>query len=195
MLLVSASLAVATVPLWETTVVLGTAFWFTNPDPAKYDFVIMSIYIFEFIVGICMLVIVSWLAMFRMKEMKECWKIHPRIRYYFCLTLLGTAVNLGLGICGAAFVKGDRKQPLLQIWSWLFRYIQISFDTLVLYGVLREGSIDERAEEDRSSQDGHGHNASGLAGNRKLSSKSGRSGQYMQTQRKNKLAVSLDRFA
>ncbi|CAM9149866.1 unnamed protein product [Ectocarpus sp. 12 AP-2014] len=194
MLLVSASLAAATVPLWETIIVLGTAFWFTNPDPVKYDFVIMSIYIIEFIVGICMLVIVSWLLLFRMKEIKECWKIHSRIRYYFCLTLLGTAVNLGLGICGTAFVYGDQKQPLLQIWSWLFRYMHISFDTLVLYGVLGEGSIDERAGEDRTSQDGHGHNASGLAGNRDLSSKSRRSGHYEQAHRKNKLAVSQDPF-
>ncbi|CAB1103611.1 unnamed protein product [Ectocarpus sp. CCAP 1310/34] len=194
MLLVSASLAAATVPLWETTVVLGTHFWFTNSDPVKNDFIIMSIYIIEFLVGICMLVIVFWLAMFRMTEIKECWRFHSRIRYYFCLTLFGTAVNLGLGICGAAYVFGDRKEPLPQIWSWLFRYIHISFDTLVLYGALREGSIDERAEADRSSQDGHGHNASGLARNGELSSKPGRSGRYEQAHRKNKLATSQDRF-
>lgn len=57
----------------------------------------------EFIVGICMLVTVVYLLLFRMKEMKEAWKVHVRIRYYFGLTLLGTVVNLALGICGTIF--------------------------------------------------------------------------------------------
>jgi len=61
----------------------------------------------EFIVGICMFVIVSWLLLFRMKEVKECWKLHARIRYYFGLTLIGTAVNLALGICGTLYVFRD----------------------------------------------------------------------------------------
>ena len=47
-----------------------------------------------------MFFIVAWLLLFRLKEIKECWKIHSRIRYYFLLTLSGIAVNLGIGICG-----------------------------------------------------------------------------------------------
>ncbi|CAM9944371.1 unnamed protein product [Ectocarpus fasciculatus] len=160
LLLVSAALSGATVPLWETNLVLGTAFWFINSDPAKFDVIVMSIYISELFVGICMLGIVSWLLMFRMKEMNECWRIHARIRYYFGLTLLGTAVNLGLGVCGVIFVFGE--EPLLQIWSWLFRYIHIALDTFVLYGVLQEGDIDERGGNNRSSEN-NGHNASGLS--------------------------------
>ncbi|CAM9508298.1 unnamed protein product [Ectocarpus fasciculatus] len=175
LLLASAALSAATVPLGETVLVLGNTFWITNSDPAKYDFVIMSIYIFELFVGICMLGIVSWLAMFRMKEVKECWRIHARIRYYFCLTLLGTAVNLGLGICGSAFVIGNRQQPLLQIWSWIFRYIHIAVDTFVLYGILQEGSIDERGGDNRSSEI-NGHNSSGVSG--RLSHKPQPSGGY-----------------
>lgn len=47
-----------------------------------------------------MLFIVTWLLLFRMEEIKKCWKLHARIRYYSGLTIVGTAVNLGLGICG-----------------------------------------------------------------------------------------------
>ncbi|CAN0129325.1 unnamed protein product [Ectocarpus sp. 4 AP-2014] len=160
LLLVSVALSAATVPLWETALVLGTGFWFTNPDPEKYDWAVISIYVIELFVGICMFGIVSWLLTFRMKEIKECWEAHIRIRYYLCLTLLGTAVNLGLGICGVVFVIGDQQESLLQIWSWLFRYIHIAVDTFVLYGVLQEGSIDERGGDNRSSQN-IGHNSSG----------------------------------
>lgn len=47
-----------------------------------------------------MLFVVAWLLLFRMEETKQCWKLHARIRYYFGLTILGTVVNLGLGVCG-----------------------------------------------------------------------------------------------
>lgn len=58
----------------------------------------------EFFVGVSMLCIATWLLLCRMKEIRECWKLHVRIRYYFGLTLVGTAVNLGLGICGTVNV-------------------------------------------------------------------------------------------
>ena len=64
----------------------------------------------EFAVGVSMFVIVAWLLRFRMEEVKECWKIHRRIRYYFGLTVLGTAVNLGLGICGTISALHERPQ-------------------------------------------------------------------------------------
>lgn len=72
------------------------------------DWVNISMFLLEFIVGICMLVIVGWLALFRMKEIDECWKIHARIRYYFGLTLIGTVVNLTLGTVGMDFVFHNR---------------------------------------------------------------------------------------
>lgn len=74
------------------------------------NFLTISLFLVEFIVGICMFFVVAWLLLFRMTETKECWKLHRRIRYYFCLTALGTAVNLTLGICGTAFVANDRQQ-------------------------------------------------------------------------------------
>lgn len=56
-----------------------------------------------------MFFIVGWLLLFRLKEIKECWKIHVRIRYYFGLTIIGIAVNLGLGICGTIYTARDLK--------------------------------------------------------------------------------------
>lgn len=56
-----------------------------------------------------MFLIISWLVAHRMKEMKECWKIHARIRYYFVLTLIGTAVNLAIGFCGTINVASNHK--------------------------------------------------------------------------------------
>ena len=64
----------------------------------------MLIFIVELFVGICMFIIVVWLLRFRMKEIEICWRLHRHIRYYFGLTVIGTAVNLGLGICGMIFV-------------------------------------------------------------------------------------------
>lgn len=73
------------------------------------DWVNISMFLLEFIVGICMFIIVAWLALFRMKEIEECWKIHARIRYYFGLTLIGTVVNLTLGTVGLDFVFQHRQ--------------------------------------------------------------------------------------
>ena len=54
-----------------------------------------------------MFVIVSWLLLFRMKEVKISWAINARIRYYFMLTLVGTAVNLSIGICGIVNLQAE----------------------------------------------------------------------------------------
>lgn len=64
----------------------------------------------EFFVGICVLMIVVWLLLFRMTEVKECWTIHARIRYYFGLTLIGIVVNLAVGVCGTIYIVGSRHQ-------------------------------------------------------------------------------------
>ena len=72
------------------------------------DFINVSYFWIEFFVGVCMFCIVSWLLVFRMKEVKECWQLHRRIRYYFGLTLVGTAVNLGVGACGLVNVLSPR---------------------------------------------------------------------------------------
>ena len=69
-------------------------------EQVRRDVLNVLIFIVEFIVGICMLSIVSWLVVFRMDEVKECWRRHRHIRYYFGLTVIGTFVNLSLGICG-----------------------------------------------------------------------------------------------
>ena len=44
-----------------------------------------------------------------MKEVKECWQIHARIRYYFGLTVIGTVVNLAIGVCGTIHVADNHE--------------------------------------------------------------------------------------
>ncbi|CAB1110445.1 unnamed protein product [Ectocarpus sp. CCAP 1310/34] len=74
------------------------------------DWIIVSGFYIEFFVGICMLVAVVWLVLFRRTEVKESWKMHARIRYYFGLTLIATGVNLALGICGTIYVAGGKNE-------------------------------------------------------------------------------------
>lgn len=62
--------------------------------------VAISVVIVELSVGVCMLLVVSWLLLFRIADFKQCWARHARIRYYFGLTLLATVVNITLGVCG-----------------------------------------------------------------------------------------------
>ncbi|CAN0304949.1 unnamed protein product [Ectocarpus sp. 6 AP-2014] len=66
----------------------------------------------------------------------ECWRIHPRIRYYFGLTIIGTAVNLAVGISGTVYVVGGSEKPFLFVLSWTARHVHIALDTIVLYGIL-----------------------------------------------------------
>lgn len=75
----------------------------------RQDWISISTFYIELFVGACMFFIVGWLLLFRLKEIKECWKIHVRIRYYFGLTIIGIAVNLGLGICGTIYTARDLK--------------------------------------------------------------------------------------
>lgn len=79
---------------------LARAVDFVTDAQREFDFIQISIFYVEFIVGICMFFIVAGLVVFRLKEIEECWNLHVRIRFYFVLTIIGTAVNLGLGICG-----------------------------------------------------------------------------------------------
>ncbi|CAN0194386.1 unnamed protein product [Ectocarpus sp. 12 AP-2014] len=135
-LALSIAAAVATAPFWQTTVVSGTGFAVRNEDQRSGDWLAVSRFFLEFLVGICMFVIVAWLLLFRMNEVKECWKVHSRIRYYFGLTLIGTIVNLALGVCGTIYVVGGREKSLLIVLTWTFRHIHIALDTIVLYGVI-----------------------------------------------------------
>ncbi|CAM9379659.1 unnamed protein product [Ectocarpus fasciculatus] len=135
-LAVSTAAAVAAAPFWQTTVVSGTGFALRNEDQRSGDWLAVSRFFLEFLVGTCMFVIVAWLLLFRMTGIKECWKVHTRIRYYFGLTLIGTTVNLALGVCGTIYVVGGREKSLLIVLTWTFRHIHIALDTIVLYGVL-----------------------------------------------------------
>ncbi|CAN0277721.1 unnamed protein product [Ectocarpus sp. 6 AP-2014] len=128
--------AAAAVPSWNTVVLTGTYFSPFSEDERDLILSVISRFFFEFIVGICMIGIVAWLLLFRMKEIKECWKVHTRIRYYFGLTLIATAVNLVLGIFGTVYIVGGRQRVILIVISWSFRHIHIALDTIVLYGVL-----------------------------------------------------------
>ena len=71
------------------------------------DYIQIAAFGVEFFVGICMFIVVTWLLVFRLTEIKECWNIHTRICFYFGLTLVGIAVNLGIGICGIINVVSD----------------------------------------------------------------------------------------
>lgn len=82
-----------------------------------------------------MLIIVVMLLVFRLPELRECWKIHRRIRFYFGLTVIAITVNLAVGIGGLLHLAWKRKTILYAI-SWGMRNIHIALDTLVLYSVL-----------------------------------------------------------
>ncbi|CBN78238.1 expressed unknown protein [Ectocarpus siliculosus] len=101
--------AAAAAPSWNTIILTGTYFSVYSEDERDLIWSVTSRFLFEFIVGICMIAIVTWLLLFRMKEIKECWKVHTRIRYYFGLTLIATAVNLVLGIFGTVYIVGGRQ--------------------------------------------------------------------------------------
>ncbi|CAM9229216.1 unnamed protein product [Scytosiphon promiscuus] len=117
----------------------------------ELDWVVISTFFLELAVGAAMFLIVGWLLLFRLKEIKECWKLYTSIRFYFGLTLIGTAVNLALGICGTIYVIQDYEGQLLIVLSWTFRYIHIALDTIVQYGVLGARQMDERAPSPTSS--------------------------------------------
>ena len=72
----------------------------SSREQERRNFLNVLIFIVQFIVGVCMFIILVWLLAFRMKEVKACWRRHRHIRHYFSLTVIGTFVNLGLGICG-----------------------------------------------------------------------------------------------
>lgn len=67
----------------------------------------ISFFLMEFGVGVCMLAILAWLVLFRVNELKECWRVNGRTRYYLGLTVLATANNLALGTCGWAQAPVD----------------------------------------------------------------------------------------
>lgn len=75
---------------------------------AVNDWITVSQFFMEFIIGICMFIVVGFLLIFRHKEVKECAKVHLRIRFYFGLTFIATFSNLALGICGTIYVITDR---------------------------------------------------------------------------------------
>eukprot|EP00752_Nemacystus_decipiens_P002664 g2492.t1 len=108
----------------------------------KNRFVKISFFYVELFVGICMFAVVAWLLLFRLKEIKETWKIHVRIRFYFALTLVGIAVNITVGVCGVINLLSDDIRYQLIKLSATFRYIHIALDTVALYGVLREKNMD-----------------------------------------------------
>ncbi|CAM9976969.1 unnamed protein product [Pylaiella littoralis] len=133
---ISVAAAAASAPFWDTAVITGTTFWPTNYTKRGRDWISVSNFFIEFIVGGCMFIIVTWLLLFWMGEIKECWKNHVRVRYYFGLTLIGTLVNLALGVCGTAFVVRDSEEELLIVLTLTFRYIHVALDTIILHGVL-----------------------------------------------------------
>lgn len=102
---------------------------------SERDWIRTSEFLLEMIAGVVMLAIVCGILLLRRPELKQCWVIHRRIKYYFGLTVIATTVNLVLGINGILFLIWDR-DPLLLAVSWTMRQVHIALDTLVLYGAL-----------------------------------------------------------
>eukprot|EP00903_Cladosiphon_okamuranus_P012695 g11871.t1 len=109
MLVMSMVIAAISIPFWDVIVVVGAIIWVTSLDSERFHTLNVLSFVVELFVGACMLLIVIWLVLFRVKEIKECWMLHRRIRYYFVLTISGMAVNLGLGICGT--ITTSTKDP------------------------------------------------------------------------------------
>ncbi|CAM9229449.1 unnamed protein product [Scytosiphon promiscuus] len=152
LILISAGIAGSTVPFCDEVVLLGTMFWCTNDDQGENTYMLASVFFLEFLVGILMFTIVAWQLLFRRQEIRECWTIHVRIRYYFGLTLLGTLANLALGICGTIYIANGAKYASLLSWSWVLRYVYSALDTVVLYGVLGEQRMVHYADESQLSE-------------------------------------------
>eukprot|EP00752_Nemacystus_decipiens_P002666 g2494.t1 len=106
-LFTSVALAAPVLALAETVRISRTGFHVTSLDQNKNYVVKISFFYVEFFVGLCMSAVVIWLLIFRMKEVKECWNLHVRIRFYFALTLIGIAVNTTIGVCGTINFLSD----------------------------------------------------------------------------------------
>eukprot|EP00903_Cladosiphon_okamuranus_P017796 g16379.t1 len=158
-LAISVALAAPIIPMTEYILTTGTGFFVGTPNRRDTQVIHVCFFYVEFLVGICMFFIVTWLLLFWRKEAKECWKIHARVRFYFLQTLSGVAVNLGVGICGTInLVHMDDFMFILHSWSWSLRYIHFAVDTTVLYGALRERNMDERASGNNSGLRSSGSN-------------------------------------
>lgn len=98
------------------------------------------------VAGVFMSIIVGTLFVFRLPELRACWKVHRRMKYYFGLTAIGIVVNLTMGIGGVLFLTWKRTSMFFAI-GWGMRHVHAALDTLVLYGALGvsrpEGSTDE----------------------------------------------------
>lgn len=89
----------------------------------------------EITMGIIMFVMVLLLLIFRMPELKQCWQVHLRIKFYFVLTIIAIVVNLAVGVGGLLFIAW-KDDPMFISVSWAMRHVHIALDTLVLYGAL-----------------------------------------------------------
>eukprot|EP00752_Nemacystus_decipiens_P005629 g5094.t1 len=107
-LVISMSIAAASIPFCDVIIVAGTAFLVTSYDEVRFDVLVVLNLIVEFIAGVCMAIIVTWMLVFRMEGIKECWKLHRRIRYYFILTIIGIVVNLFHGISITIIVSTNK---------------------------------------------------------------------------------------
>lgn len=128
----------------------------------------MSAFVFELFVAIVMLFIVGVLVVFRLPELKQCWKVHRRVKFYFCLTVIAIVVDLCIAIGGILFLTWDKDPRLVQV-TWSMRQVHIALDTLVLYGTLSIPST--RMEvSDAASSDTASRGRRGLSGERRSSS-------------------------
>lgn len=104
----------------------------------------------ELATGAIMAIIVGTLFVFRLPEVRECWNMHRRIRFYFSLSIIGIIVHMAVGVGGLLYVTWKEESMFVAV-SWGMRNVHTALDTLVLYGALRgtsaggQDTIDESA--------------------------------------------------
>lgn len=64
----------------------------------------MGFFYMEFATGITMMVAVALLLAFRMPELRQSWRLHRRVRFYFGLTIIAIVTSVAQGICGTIFI-------------------------------------------------------------------------------------------
>ncbi|CAN0277777.1 unnamed protein product [Ectocarpus sp. 6 AP-2014] len=159
----SIGIAASSAAFWETIILTATYCFTTNGDQRTNEWMFIAGFFLEFFAGICMFGIAVWLLLFRVTEVKECWAVHARIRYYFGLTRIGIIVNLAVGVCGTIYILGSPQHLFLFVISWIARHIHIALDTIVLYGVLGAPArqVDERGGSSSSDPIVHGTGSRG----------------------------------
>lgn len=129
------------------------------PSQAHYDWLFVSTFAFELFVAVVMLVIVIVLLLRRSPELRQCWKVHRRVRSYICLSGIAIVADFAMGVAGILWLVYD-DEPGIGPSARCLRQLHIALDTLVLYGTLGVASkrtlpASSISVEDDTIGDGH----------------------------------------